>query len=122
MKDFTGSPKTERQQDRGAAERQPFGPPVLPEGAARETKPVAYGATMSLVFGLLSISCLWIFGSIPAIYLGARALGKIKASEGALSGRGMALVGISSGLIGVVLGAWWVLLVLFTVNVSVQGV
>lgn len=61
----------------------------------------------SLVTGIVSLACpgvIGIFLGITAIALGAVGLRRIKASEGALDGRGMALAGLILGSIGTVLG------------------
>ena len=105
MKDFTQPPKFETPEREQHPVRTPFGPPDLPQGVPPRG-PEASGATASLILGLLGISCLWVVGSIPAIVLGFRARGLIRASGGRLSGGGMALGGIFTGLIGLVLGAW----------------
>jgi prepilin-type processing-associated H-X9-DG protein len=59
-------------------------------------------AIASLVLGLLSF-CLSLFTGIPAIILGALSLRAIKRSGGGVSGKGMAIAGIVTGSIGVLL-------------------
>ncbi len=61
-------------------------------------------AVWSLVLGILSITCLWILGSIPAIILGILAIKSIDRSAGLLQGRGLAIGGIATGGAGLVLG------------------
>ncbi len=61
-------------------------------------------AIWSLVLGILSISCLWLLGSIPAIILGIIALKAIEESGGSLKGRGMGIAGIVTGSVGVFTG------------------
>lgn len=61
-------------------------------------------AIWSLVLGILSIPCLWILGSIPAIILGILALRNIDRSPDTLKGRGLAIAGIATGAAGVVMG------------------
>jgi len=61
-------------------------------------------AIWSLVLGILSIGCLWIVGSIPAIILGIVALRRIDAAEPPLQGKGLAIAGIVTGGIGVFTG------------------
>ncbi|HXL78466.1 MAG TPA: hypothetical protein VN985_07435 [Candidatus Eisenbacteria bacterium] len=69
------------------------------------------GATRALVLGLLG---MW-FGILApfAIWSGARSLLRIRASDGALSGRASAGVGLVAGVVGlaaVVIGiAYWFL-------------
>lgn len=59
-------------------------------------------AIASLVLGILSFICL-IFTGIPAIVLGAIALGKINRSQGQLKGSGLAIAGIATGCVSFVL-------------------
>ncbi|MBL9159028.1 MAG: DUF4190 domain-containing protein [Verrucomicrobiales bacterium] len=61
-------------------------------------------AVWSLVLGILSITCLWLLGSIPAILLGRAAFKKIDESGGTLTGRGLAMAGIITGSVGILLG------------------
>jgi hypothetical protein len=58
----------------------------------------------SLVLGILSISCLWLLGSIPAIILGILAVKNIDQSGGALKGRGIGVAGIVTGSVGILAG------------------
>jgi len=53
-------------------------------------------AIVSLIVGIVSF-CAPVVGSVTAIVFGALALGKIKSSFGALTGRGMAITGIVLG-------------------------
>lgn len=61
-------------------------------------------AIASLIFGILSITCLWILGSIPAIILGIMAIRRVDQSGGTLKGRGLGIAGIATGGAGVILG------------------
>ena len=61
-------------------------------------------AVWSLVFGILSNTCLWILGSIPAIILGALALKKISANPEQNGGKGLALGGLITGGVGIIFG------------------
>lgn len=61
-------------------------------------------AIWSLTLGILSNTCLWILGSIPAILLGIVAIRKIDASAGAQKGRGLAIAGIVTGGVGFIGG------------------
>ena len=61
-------------------------------------------AIWSLVLGILSITCLWILGSIPAIILGILAIKNIDRSAGRLTGKGLAIGGIATGGAGVFIG------------------
>lgn len=60
-------------------------------------------AIWSFVLSLLGVSCLFFFGSIPAIILGHMALSRIRASAGALTGDGFAIAGLVIGYIGTAL-------------------
>ncbi|NLT71541.1 MAG: DUF4190 domain-containing protein [Verrucomicrobiaceae bacterium] len=61
-------------------------------------------AIWSLVLGILSMGCLWLLGSIPAILLGIAALKSIDRSGGTLKGRGLGIAGIVTGSVGVFTG------------------
>lgn len=61
-------------------------------------------AIWSLTLGILSNTCLWILGSIPAILLGIVAIRKIDASAGSQKGRGLAIAGIVTGGVGFIGG------------------
>ena len=65
-------------------------------------------ALLSLIFGIVGIPlglvcCIGIAGSIAAIVLGAVAGQRIGASDGALTGAGMAKAGLIIGIAGIVL-------------------
>lgn len=84
----------------------PYSPPASePQpGAGMPASPPTSGlAIASLVCGLVGIvSCSFITG-IPAVICGHLALGRIDRSSGALGGRTLALVGLITGYICVVL-------------------
>ena len=61
-------------------------------------------AVWSLVLGILSITCIWLLGSIPSIILGILAIRKIDQSEGTLKGKGLGIAGIVTGSVGVIVG------------------
>lgn len=84
-------------------------PPAAP--ALPRTSPQA---VWSLVLGILSITCLWLLGSIPAIILGILAIRNIDASSGALEGRGKAIAGIITGGVGIIAGLAFVGIVVAT--------
>jgi hypothetical protein len=92
----------------GMAPPPPAGGYAMPAPVRPKTSGLAVAA---LVVGLVG----WMFcgvGSVVAIALGAIALGTIAKSEGALTGRGMAVAGLVLGIIGVVAtAAFWVLVV-----------
>jgi hypothetical protein len=60
-------------------------------------------AIWSLVLGILSLICCTVFSAIPGIICGHMALSRIKQSAGALQGRGMAIGGLITGYLGILL-------------------
>ena len=60
-------------------------------------------AIWSLVLGILSLTCFSVFTAIPAVICGHKARGRIKRSEGALGGDGLALGGLITGYLGLAL-------------------
>ena len=60
-------------------------------------------AVWSLVLGILSLLCIGLFAGIPAIICGHMGRSRIKQSNGALTGGGMALAGLILGYIGTVI-------------------
>ena len=74
-------------------------PPSLPPQAPAQSKNCGLAIT-SLVLGLSSLLLSLITG-IPAIICGHMALGKIKRSQGSLSGNGMAITGLVLGYISI---------------------
>lgn len=90
---------------------QPSGP-GQPPGSWPSMAPVALPpasgkATTALILGLVSFFMCGLFTGIPAIFLGFSARKEIRASQGRLSGDGLALAGIITG----VLGTLWSLIV-----------
>lgn len=85
--------------------------PASPRMSAPLT-PAAYGqelktegkATASMVLGVLSITCFWIFAGIPAVILGHLAKSSIAKSMGRLKGDGMATAGLIMGYASIALG------------------
>src|SRR5207249_3263522 len=81
-----------RRRDRDEDDRAPVGPPRT-----------SGKAVTSLILGLLSIICLLnIFTGLPAVILGALALKEIGQNERRVGGRGLALGGIITGVLGLV--------------------
>jgi prepilin-type processing-associated H-X9-DG protein len=76
----------------------------LGDSAEQQTSPMRTSgvAIASLVLGRLSF-CLSVLTGIPAVILGAGSLSAIKRSGGRVSGKGMAVTGIATGSIGVLL-------------------
>ena len=58
-------------------------------------------AIWSLVLGILSLTCFYIFTAIPAVICGHTALSRIKRSGGALTGNGLAIGGLVTGYLGI---------------------
>ncbi|WP_394848984.1 DUF4190 domain-containing protein [Pendulispora brunnea] len=73
------------------------GQPVAPYPYYGAPIPNESKAVTSLVFGVLSISCMGILAGIPAVVLGLLARRDIARSGGALGGKGMANAGIVLG-------------------------
>lgn len=68
------------------------------------TARLSAAAVWSLVLGILSLGCLWLLGSIPAIILGIVALRAINSPAPERRGRGVAIAGIVTGSVGVFTG------------------
>ena len=77
----------------------PIPPPVQRSGAA----------TWSLVLGILGLLCPTLIPAIVAVVLGHKALGQIRRSDGSLGGGGLAIGGLVTGYIGILLGIFCVL-------------
>jgi competence protein ComGC len=75
-------------------------PPIT--GNAPQPKTPAL-AIWSLVLGILSLMCFSIFAAIPGVICGHMAYSRIKRSTGALTGEGLAIAGLITGYIGIVL-------------------
>ncbi|HTR43105.1 MAG TPA: DUF4190 domain-containing protein [Pseudomonadales bacterium] len=86
-------------------------PPLESSGSALPPKTSAL-AIWSLVLGILSLLGCCILVAIPAVICGHMALGKIRKSSGMLQGEGLAIAGLITGYIGMVL---WVLLALIAI-------
>jgi competence protein ComGC len=85
-------------------------PPSIP---LQRTSPTAI---WSLVLGILSLLCFSIFAGIPAVICGHIAHGKIKRSNGLLTGSGMALAGLITGYISIAM-AVFIIPVLLAISV-----
>jgi hypothetical protein len=66
----------------------------------RPTPPTSGKATTSLVLGVVSLFFCGLLTGIPAIIMGFGARKEIRRSEGRLSGDGLALGGIITGVLG----------------------
>jgi type IV pilus assembly protein PilA len=76
--------------------------PLIPAGYGQEETDGK--ATASMIFGILSITCFWIFAGIPAIILGHMSKSNIAKSMGRLKGDGMATAGLIMGYLSIVVG------------------
>ena len=83
---------------------QPAGIPIPPKTPAL--------AIWSLVLGILSLVFVWIcagiFTAVPGVICGHKALTKIKYSNGALAGQGLAIAGLVTGYIGIALALFMI--------------
>ena len=70
----------------------------------------AKGALPALLCGILSLVCCGVIVGAIAIYQGSQARYRIRASNGRLSGNGMALAGMVMGGVAVIEWAVWLLL------------
>jgi len=77
----------------------PISPPV-------QTSPKAI---WSLILGILGLLCPMLIPAIVAVVLGHKALGQIRRSDGSLGGGGLAIGGLVTGYIGILLGIFCVL-------------
>ncbi|MCW2847836.1 MAG: hypothetical protein JWR90_1810 [Marmoricola sp.] len=103
---------------------QPPGYPPPPPGAPggygaygvpQKTSPLAI---VSLVLGIVGICCGQLFVlSIGAIVTGSIGRNQIKQSNGQLKGGGMALAGLILGVVGIVVGiGYWILIATGAIN------
>lgn len=74
----------------------PYGQPVAPV----PTPPTSAKSTTSLILGIVSLFLCGFLTGIPAIIVGLSARKEIRRSEGRLSGEGLALGGIVTGILG----------------------
>jgi hypothetical protein len=65
-------------------------------------------AIWSLVLGILSLFCFYIFTAIPGVICGHKALSRIKSSGGALKGEGLAIGGLVTGYLGIALSLFFI--------------
>ena len=76
---------------------------VIPPMTGNPTPKTSALAIWSLVLGILSLVCFSIFAAIPGVICGHTALGRIKRSGGTLEGQGLAIAGLVTGYLGVLL-------------------
>jgi hypothetical protein len=97
-------------QNQQIGQNTPFQPPAAGVGGQNQTL-----AIVSLVTGILSIFCCgWILPGVAAIVMGFIAKKKAEENPGAFGGRGLALGGIITGAISVLLGIIVIILYIFT--------
>jgi type II secretory pathway pseudopilin PulG len=77
---------------------------VLQQAGAATTAPATTStkAVLSLVLGILAITCFWIFTGIPALILGVLANRDIRRDPTRVGGKGLATAGIILGIVGMV--------------------
>lgn len=84
-------------------------PPVMTSPAGPRTSVLAI---LSLILGILSLTCFYIFSGIPAVICGHLACSRIGRSGGTLEGKGLALGGLITGYIGIALSIFVIPLML----------
>lgn len=87
-------------------------PPPVPQSKTSKL------AVWCLVLGILSLACFSIFSAIPGVICGHKALSQINNSGGALSGRSLAIAGLTISYIGIALA---VLCIILVVVAEVKG-
>jgi len=79
-------------------------PPPPPQAVAQTVPRTPPVAIWSFILAVLSFTCGWLFTAIPAVICGHIARAKIRKSDGALGGRGIATAGLILGYIALLLG------------------
>jgi len=74
-------------------------------------------AIVSLIFGVLGWTVLPLIGNIVAIVAGHIARSQVRLSGGAEQGDGLALAGLILGYLGLLLGAFLLILLVFGVGI-----
>jgi hypothetical protein len=90
-------------------------PPPLESAAQPKTSALAI---WSLVLGILSLVCFTVFAAIPGVICGHKALGKIKRSNGTLTGQGLAIAGLVTGYLGI---AWAILFIPLMMAIAIPN-
>jgi len=75
-------------------------------------------AIWSLVLGILSLACFTIFSAVPGVICGQKALSKIKSSNGALAGQGLAIAGLVTGYLGI---AWAIFIIPMMMAIAIPN-
>ncbi len=105
----------------GYAPPPPPGGGYAPQaGAYAVAAPNEGSALLSLILGILGIICCPILAPV-AFFIGNSSMGKIRASNGALGGLGLAQAGRILGIVGTVLFALEILLVIVNIFVGLGG-
>ncbi len=106
---------------------QPAGQPAAEPGPA-STPPTNTKATSALVVGISTLVLSWCCGlglaGLVAVVLGVKARSEIRASAGTQGGEGVALAGIVTGAVAVVVGLLVLVAVILLVasgNAAFQG-
>lgn len=115
------------QQPPGGYTPPPTPPPAQPAyggqpayGAPAPAGPQTAGkATTSLVLGIVSLFLCGLLSGIPAIFLGISARKDIRQSNGRLTGDGLAMGGVVTGIIGTLLSI--VGIVFFIIAIAAGG-
>lgn len=95
-------------QNQDIGQNTPFQPPRVAAGGQNQTL-----AIVSLVLGILSIICCGVLTGIPALITGFMAKNKAEQNPVEFGGRGMALAGMITGGIGIVLGILGIIYYIF---------
>jgi len=77
-------------------------------------------ATMTLILGVLSITCTGLFTGIPAIILGFMELRAIKSGHAPAEGAGNAKVGIALGFVGTLLMALAIIAIIIIIALGIS--
>ena len=96
---------------------QPAPQVALPKGGWQAQLQQSNKAIASLVCGV--ILCLGPLSNLPAIVFGHLALADIKASAGRMTGRSMAVAGLTLGYVGITLSALYIVFAVFFVRNTV---
>ena len=97
-------------QNQEVGQNAPFSPPAAAGEGQNKTL-----AIISLVTGILSLFCCgWFIPGIAAVVMGYLAKGKADANPSEYGGRGLAVGGMITGIISIILGVIVVILYLFT--------
>jgi hypothetical protein len=88
-------------------------PPQAPAPQWTQPNVTNSNAVAALVLGICGLVICPVILSIPAVIMGYKARNEIDAKQGQEQGRGMAIAGIITGWIGIVLGVLGILFAVF---------